>query len=100
MLRKKYKKCKEDTAKDIIKLGVHTCILKIELTATSKIEDHFIYEVCYLDDNELKVIPVVGKNINNVIELIEPYIKVNKSEQWMELQFGSEDAVKSRIKSN
>ena len=100
MLGKKYKKCKEETANDISKLGIKTCILKIELMATSKIKNHFIYKVCYLDDGELKEIPVIGKNISNVVELIEPYVNNNTPEQWMEFQFGSENAVESRIKNN
>ena len=59
-LRKKYKQCKEDVVSDVKQSGVETCILKIDLKATSKIKDHFIYEVCYLDDGELKQVPLIG----------------------------------------
>ncbi len=100
MLRKKYKKCKEDTAKDVKKIGVETCILKIELMATSKIEDHFIYEVCYLDQGEIKQTNVVGKNITNVIDILSPYINNGTTEQWAQFQLGSEEAIRSRMEKN
>ena len=100
MLRKKYKKCKEGTANDVKKIGVETCILKIELMATSKIEDHFIYEVCYLDQGEIKQTNVVGKNITNVIGMLSPYINNGTTEQWAQFQLGSEEAIRSRMEKN
>jgi hypothetical protein len=100
MLRKKYKKCKEGTANDVKNIGVETCILKIELMATSKIKDHFIYEVCYLDQGEIKQTNVVGKNITNVIDIISPYVNTGTTEQWTQFQLGSEEAIRSRMKKN
>lgn len=100
MLRKKYKKCKEDMAKGVQEMGVETCILKIELVATSKIENYFIYDVCYLDQGEIKSTPVVGKNITNVINIISPYVNTGTTEQWVQFQLGSEEAIKSRLKNN
>ncbi len=87
-------------AKGVQEMGVETCILKIELVATSKIENHFIYDVCYLDQGEIKNTPIVGKNITNIINIISPYINTGTTEQWVQLQLGSEEAIKSRLKNN
>ncbi len=87
-------------AKGVQEMGVETCILKIELVATSKIENHFIYDVCYLDQGEIKNTPIVGKNITNIINIISPYINTGTTEQWVQFQLGSEEAIKSRLKNN
>ena len=101
MLRKKYKKCKEGTANDVKKLGVETCILKIELTATSKIEDYFIYDVCYMDEGEIKNLPIIAKNAIHAIELLKPYVRKGISEQWTQFKIGvTEEAIRSRMKKN
>jgi len=98
-LRKKYKQCKEDVVNDVISSGVQTCILKIDLKSVSKIKDHFIYEVCYLDEGELKNVPIVATSILGVIKSIEPYINKGISEQQTEFLLGSEEAVASRMDS-
>ena len=98
-LRKKYKQCKEDVVNDVISSRVQTCILKIDLKSVSKIKDHFIYEVCYLDEGELKNVPIVATSILGVIKSIEPYINKGISEQQTEFLLGSEEAVASRMDS-
>ena len=98
-LRKKYKQCKEDVVNDVISEGVQTCILKIDLKSVSKIKDHFIYEVCYLDEGELKNVPIVATSILGVTKSIEPYINKGISEQQTEFLLGSEEAVASRMDS-
>ena len=99
-LRKKYTKCKEEVVESVINTGVETCCLKIELMATSKIKGHFIYEVCYLDDGELKMVPIVATSILGVLDVIKPYVNKGLSEQQVHFLAGSEDAVASRMKSN
>ena len=98
-LRKKYKQCKQDVVNDVISEGVQTCILKIDLKSVSKIKDHFIYEVCYLDEGELKNVPIVATSILGVTKSIEPYINKGISEQQTEFLLGSEEAVASRMDS-
>ena len=98
-LRSKYKQPKEDVVKDIKALGVDTCILTINLKATSKIKDHFIYEVTYLDDGELKTVPIVSTSILGIIDVLSPYVNKGLSEQKVTFLAGSEDVVASRIKS-
>ena len=98
-LRKKYKQCKEDVVNDVISEGVQTCILKIDLKSVSKIKDHFIYEVCYLDEGELKNVPIVATSILGVTKSIEPFINKGISEQQTEFLLGSEEAVASRMDS-
>ena len=99
MLRKKYKKCKEDVVEEVKAEGIHTCILKIDLKTTSKIKDHFIYEVCYLDAGELKKVPIVSTSILGVVESIKPYVNKGITEQQTEFLVGSEEAVASRKES-
>ena len=98
-LRKKYKQCKEDVVSDVKQSGVETCILKIDLKATSKIKNHFIYEVCYLDDGELKQVPIVSDSILGVIKTIKPYVNKGISEHQTEFLVGTEEAVASRKES-
>ena len=99
-LRKKYKKCKEEVAKSVLETGTETCCLKIEISAVSKIEGYFIYEVCYLDNGNIKTVPVIARNIIDVVEKLEPYINKGIPEQTVSFAIGmSEDVVASRLKS-
>mgnify|MGYP003139510590 CR=1 FL=1 len=99
-LRKKYKKCKEEVAKSILDSGTETCCLKIEVTAVSKIEGYFIYEVCYLDNGNIKTVPVIARNIVDVVEKLEPYINKGIPEQTVSFAIGmSEDVIESRLNS-
>jgi hypothetical protein len=99
-LRKKYKKCKEEVADAVIGSGTKTCCLKIELTAVSKIEGYFIYEVCYLDNGNIKSVPVIARNIVDIVEKLEPYINKGIPEQTVAFSIGmSEDVIASRLKT-
>jgi hypothetical protein len=100
MLRKKYKKCKEEVVQSVKETGIETCCLKIELMATSKIKNHFIYEVCYLDQGELKTVSIVASSIIGVLECIQPYINKGLSEHQVSFMVGSEEAVASRLASS
>tara|TARA_R100001443_G_scaffold20619_1_gene32693 strand:+ start:3856 stop:4182 length:327 start_codon:yes stop_codon:yes gene_type:complete len=100
MLRKKYKKCGEEVAKSVLDTGAKTCCLKIELKATSKIEGYFIYEVCYLDEGDLKQITIIARNIIDIVNKIEPYINKGIPEQTVGFDLGlNEDVVLSRMQS-
>ena len=100
MLRKKYKKCKEEVANSVLSSGTKICCLKIELTAVSKIEGYFIYEVCYLDNGKIKNVPIVARNIIDIVEKLEPYINKGIPEQTVSFAIGmSEDVIESRMKS-
>jgi len=93
MLRKKYKKDRETLAKDITETGCNTIILNIELKAISKIKDHFIYDVTYLDSGVIKNIPVITTNVLGILETIKPYINTGKSAQQISFEIGSCDEV-------
>tara|TARA_B100000575_G_C23123888_1_gene650826 strand:+ start:1059 stop:1382 length:324 start_codon:yes stop_codon:yes gene_type:complete len=100
MLRKKYKKRKEEVTNSVLNSGTKTCCLKIELTAISKIEGYFIYEVCYLDNGKIKNVPIVARNIIDIVEKLEPYINKGIPEQTVSFAIGmSEDVIESRMKS-
>ena len=98
-LKNKYKQSKQDVIDDIKSSGVQTCIVKISLKATSKIKDHFIYEVTYLDDGNLKTVPIITTSIIGVLESIKPYVNKGITEQQTEFLLGSEEAVASRKES-
>ena len=98
-LRKKYTKCGEGVANDVKNLGIESCILKIELKATSKIKDYFIYEVCYLDKNETKTVPIISTGVLGVIDSIAPLINKGLTEQEVSFKLGTEEVVASRLKS-
>tara|TARA_B100001093_G_scaffold495014_1_gene539022 strand:+ start:3235 stop:3594 length:360 start_codon:yes stop_codon:yes gene_type:complete len=100
MFFKKQKKQSTDIKIDVNSLGEITCILKIDLVSTSKVKNHFIYECSYLDQGQLKTVSIVGENITDVIKVLEPYVNIGKSEQWVSFQLGSEDAIKSRKKQS
>lgn len=101
MLRKKYKKRNDELIKDVIKAGTKTCILRTQLTAVSKVEGYFIYEVCYLDQSVVKTIPIIARNITEILETIEPYVNKGISEQQTSFDIGgSEKVFISRIKNN
>jgi len=101
MLRKKYKKGNSELVKDIIKAGTETCVLRIQLKAVSKVEGYFIYEVCYLDQGIVKTIPVIAKDITEILKTVEPYVNKGISEQKTSFDIGSsEDVFISRMKNN
>ena len=100
MLRKKYKKDRETLAKDITETGCKSIILNIELKAISKIKDHFIYDVTYLDNGVVKNMPVITTNILGILETIKPYINTGLTEQQISFEIGSnEETIISRMKS-
>ena len=49
MLRKKYRKEREELLSDLESKSIHTKVLDIELKALSKVKDHFLYECVVLD---------------------------------------------------
>ncbi len=100
MLRKKYRKNKETLAKDITETGCKSIILNIELKAISKIKEHFIYDVTYLDNGVVKNMPVITKNILGILETIKPYINTGLTEQQISFEIGfNEETILSRMES-
>tara|TARA_B100001939_G_scaffold168276_1_gene145102 strand:- start:1252 stop:1569 length:318 start_codon:yes stop_codon:yes gene_type:complete len=97
---KRQKESIESLAGQILNSGTDTCILKIRLIGVSKVMEHFLYECVYLDLGVLKTVPVVAKDVTHVINILSPYIKKGKSEQWTAFHVGSENAVLSRMKKN
>ena len=94
----KKKQTLESLSQQILNSGTDTCILKIRLLGVSKIMDHFLYECVYLDEGVIKSVTVVAKDVTHVINLLSPYIKKGKSEQWTAFHMGLEKAVLSRMK--
>mgnify|MGYP003120625846 CR=1 FL=1 len=94
-IRKKYRKCGEEVAMDVSKV-TDTAILRIDLISTSKLTGYFIYDTCYLDEGQLKQVPIVARDITDVIRQLEPYVRKGISEQWTQFQLGSEKAIESR----
>ena len=95
---KRQKESIESLARQILDSGTDTCILKIRLIGVSKVKEYFLYECIYLDEGVLKTVPVVARDVTHVINILSPYIKKDKSEQWTAFHVGSEKAVLSRMK--
>lgn len=94
----KKKQTLESLSQQILNSGTDTCILKIRLIGVSKVMNHFLYECVYLDEGVLKTVPVVAKDVTHVVNILSPYIKKGKSEQWTAFHVGSENAVLSRMR--
>tara|TARA_B100000683_G_scaffold256293_1_gene276659 strand:- start:89 stop:469 length:381 start_codon:yes stop_codon:yes gene_type:complete len=94
------KKPKEDTVINaLIKKNIQTCILKIELIGLSKIEDHFKYEVYYLDNKEIKKVPIISTSVLGVVDIISPYLYKGANQQKILFDAGSENIILSRMEN-
>ena len=98
MLFKKKPKVNPDIVDEIIKKNIETCILKIDLIGLSKIEDHFKYEVHYLDKKEVKKVPIISTSVLGVVDIISPYLYKGANQQKILFDAGSENVILSRMK--
>ena len=72
MLRRKYQQEKPDLIQDIIHKGRLTAILSIKLQGISKIADHYIYEVRFLDNGTEKTVPIIAFDVTQALGKLEP----------------------------
>lgn len=84
---------------ELIKKKIETCILKIELIGLSKIEDHFKYEVYYLDNKEVKKVPIISTSVLGVVDIISPYLYKGTNQQKILFDAGSENIILSRMEN-
>ena len=90
MLRKKYKKEKDALIHDLVNKGRKTSILSIELKGSSKLEDHMIYEVNFIDNCVPKTIPIVAIDVTQALGKLEPHLNIGIPEPTLKWMLGSE----------
>jgi len=95
MLRKKYKKENKDLIKDLVSKGRMTAILSINLKGISKITNHYIYEVRFLDNGIEKTIPIIAIDVSQALAKLEPHVNVGIPSQTMKWMLGSERNINS-----
>jgi len=97
MLRNKYKKEKDALTHDLVNKGKSTIILSINLKGVSKITDHYIYEVRFLDKCIEKTIPIIAIDVTQALAKLEPYVNSGVPEPTLRWMLGSERNVNSSI---
>jgi polyribonucleotide nucleotidyltransferase len=90
MLRKKYKKEKDALIHDLVNKGRKTAILSIELKGSSKVENHMIYEVTFIDNCVPKTIPIVAIDVTQALGKLEPHLNIGIPEPTLKWMLGSE----------
>tara|TARA_R110002049_G_scaffold157785_1_gene322759 strand:- start:299 stop:580 length:282 start_codon:yes stop_codon:yes gene_type:complete len=90
MLRKKYKKEKDALVHDLVNKGRKTAILSIKLKGSSKLEDHMIYEVNFIDNCVPKTIPIVAIDITQALGKLEPHLNIGIPEPTLKWMLGNE----------
>ena len=90
MLRKKYRKEREELLNDLKSKSIQTKVLNIELKALSKVKDHFLYECIVLDQSKIKTIPIIAKDVTQALAKLEPYVNLSIPEETLKAMLGNE----------
>ena len=89
-LRKKYKKDFEEIVSDLSSKKVTTKVLSIDLVGVSKVQDNFIYECIFLDNGNVKSVPIIGVDVTQALAKLESYVDLGIPEATLKLMLGSE----------
>ena len=95
MLRTKYQQEKPDLIQDMINKGRTTAIISIKLKGISKIADHYIYEVHFLDNSISKTIPIIAIDVTQALAKLEPHLNIGIPSATLQWMLGNERNVKS-----
>jgi hypothetical protein len=91
MIRKKYKKEKNDLIKELkSKDSKVTKVISVELLDKSKVKDNYIYECAYLDCGELKVVSIIAIDVTQALAKLEPYVNLGIPPQTLKYMIGNE----------
>tara|TARA_B100001059_G_scaffold51215_1_gene44675 strand:+ start:4350 stop:4652 length:303 start_codon:yes stop_codon:yes gene_type:complete len=94
MLRRKYQQEKPDLIQDVVSKGKLTAILSIKLQGVSKIADHYIYEVRFLDNGIEKNIPIIAFDVTQALAKLEPHLNIGIPSATLKWMLGNERNVK------
>lgn len=94
MLRRKYQQEKTDLIQDVVSKGRLTAILSIKLQGVSKIADHYIYEVRFLDNGTEKNIPIIAFDVTQALAKLEPHLNIGIPSATLKWMIGNERNVK------
>ncbi len=90
MLRRKYRQEEPDLIEDLVSKGKMTVVLSINLKSVSKITDHYIYEVRFLDNGTEKTIPIIAIDVSQALAKLEPHINLGIPSHTMKWMLGNE----------
>lgn len=90
MIKKKYKKEKQELINSLTKMGRNVAVLEIKLVSTSKVKDNLIYECVYVDNNIIKHVPIIAQDVTQALAKLEQYTNSGIPESVLKIMLGSE----------
>ena len=90
MIKKKYKKEKKDLIKSLQNMGRNVAVLEIKLISTSKVKDNLIYECTYVDNEAIKNVPIIAKDVTQALAKLEQYTNSGIPESVLKYMLGNE----------
>ena len=90
MIRKKYKQEDQELAASLIEINRNTVILEIKLLGLSKIKDNLLYECKYIDNGNIKVVPIIAHDVTQAIAKLDPFVNSAIPENVLKIMLGNE----------
>ena len=90
MIKKKYKKEKKDIIKSLQNMGRDIAVLEIKLVSTSKVKDNLIYECTYLDQDDIKNVPIIAQDVTQALAKLEQFTNSGIPESVLQYMLGNE----------
>ena len=90
MIKKKYKKEKQDLIKSLENMGRDLAILEIKLVSTSKVKGNLIYECTYVDKGDVKNVPIIAQDVTQALAKLDQYTSLGIPETVLQYMLGNE----------
>ena len=90
MIKKKYKKEKQDLIKSLENMGRDLAILEIKLVSTSKVKGNLIYECTYVDKGDIKNVPIIAQDVTQALAKLDQYTNLGIPETVLQYMLGNE----------
>jgi hypothetical protein len=97
LLKKKYRREKDELVKALFKDGRRTVVLCIEVLETSKLKGYLIYECTYLDNGKEKVINIIAQDITDAMSKLDGMVDSGIPQQTANLILGSESFAQNKL---
>lgn len=97
LLKKKYRREKDELINALLKDGRRTVVLGIEVLETSKLKGYLIYECTYLDGGKEKVINIIAHDITDAMTKLDGMVDSGIPQQTANLILGSESYAQTRL---
>lgn len=89
-IRDKYKKKDGEYIKELKSLYKPAIIISIENVGRSKIKDHFIYDVYFLDNSKERNVPVIAQDVSQALAKLESYVSLGIPNEVLKFLLGNE----------